>query len=396
MAGFKYNPASGRFEVVPAGGNGVAPSPANAKTTITNIGKAQVPQSRPANPRGGGSKPPAPNPVNPAGTGAGPPSPATGQYPPLAVPPTPPAPPAPSGQELIDSMWVAVQEEAAAYRSIYGEEPPASWWSARTSPIEATQKRLDASDKGSGSAAATKEAERIRGIQGGREGEAFLRQQAITRKAEMLQSVADLYDPQQTKSKEDLKTILQQASDAYDMAEKQVGSAQDNYTKNFKASTAYEGIPIATYNVADNPLIASLQQQGAGTGQVDAATDYARQFAGQTSALEKWAAGQLNTGQKNFESAAQNAAQMGTMAALQGLSGRRADVKTGINQQFSDALANIGAERTKATADVNTAIADIIAKADTMRAETSAKYGKLPSETKKGTKGNKNTKMTKP
>jgi hypothetical protein len=385
---FKYNPATGKFEVQTSGGNGQAPSPATAKTPTTNISKAK--QSRPANPQAVGPQPPA----QPPRAAAGPPSPVTGQYPQPAkavVPAGPPAP-TPDAQQLIDSMWVAVQEEAASYRSIYGEEPPASWWNARTAPIEATQKRLDASSKGGGSATVKAETERIRNIQGGREGEKFLRQQAVARKEEMLKRVAELYDPQQTKNATDLATVLKSASDAFDLAEKQVGAAQADFTKNFKPSTAYEGIPIATYNVADNPLIAALQQQGAGTEQVQAATDYARQFAQQTSGLEKWAAGQLGAGQKNFESAAQNAAQMGTMAALEGLGARRADVKTGINQQFADALAQIGQSKTEALGNVDTTIADIIAKADAMRAETSAKYGKLPSETKKKT-GNKTTKV---
>jgi hypothetical protein len=295
----------------------------------------------------------------------------------------------PDPQGVINSLWQNVYDEAAQYQTIYGDAPPAGWWSARTAPIEAAQKRLDTTAKGGGAAAAAaakakkEETERIRNVKGGREGEAFLREQAVTRKADMLKRVAELYDPQQTKNAEDLKTILKQASDAYDLAEKQVGEAQTNFQQQFKPSTAYEGIPVATYSVADNPLIAALQQQGAGTGQVDAATNYARQFAEQTSGLEKWAASQLSAGQKNYESAAQNAAQMGTMAALQGLSARRADVKTGIEQQFADALAKIGESRTQASSDVDNVIADIIAKADEMRAKTTSDYGLLPSETQK-------------
>lgn len=305
-----------------------------------------------------------------------------------------PTPAAPTGadtvndpQGVINSLWQNVYDEAAEYQTIYGDAPPSGWWSARTAPIEAAQKRLDLSTKGQGGGgaaakAAAAEAERVRGIKGGQAGEAFLREQAVTRKADMLKRVAELYDPQQTKSAEDLKTVLKQASDAYDLAEKQVGEAQANFQQQFRPSTAYEGIPIATYNVADNPLIAALQQQGAGTGQVDAATNYARQFAEQTSGLEKWAAGQLGTGQKNFEAAAQNAAQMGTMAALQGLGQRRADVKTSIEQQFADALAKINADRTTAESGVDTTIADIIAEADKLRAETLTKYGTLPAKKK--------------
>jgi hypothetical protein len=102
-----------------------------------------------------------------------------------------------------------------------------------------------------------------------------------------------------------------------------------------------------------------------------------------TSDLEKWALGQLNVGQQNYGSAIQNAAQMGTMAALQQLGGRRADVKTGIEQQFADALAELGKQEVGAKGGVDEAIADIISKADEMRAKTTADYGMLPSEVKK-------------
>jgi hypothetical protein len=386
---FKFNPATGKFEVVPSQDKGNSPvtglpGVTNKKTTPTPKGMpgVTVKPKKDESPYGegqgtyGGVSLPNPNPT------VLPPN-----YPPAA--PAVAGPPAPStagqqpdGQSIINSMWQSLYDEAVVYRGIYGEEPPASWWSARTTPIEAAQKRLDASAKstGDGGKAAKEEAERIRSIKGGREGEAFLREQAVTRKAEMLKRVAELYDPQETKSAEDLKTVLQSASDAFDLAEKQVGTAQEQFTKNFKGSTAYEGAPVSTFNVADNPLLAALQSQGAGTGEVQAATDLARQSAQSSSDLQKWAMSQLNTGQQNYGSAVQNAAQMGTMAALQQLGGRRADVKTGIEQQFADALAKIGAERTGSESKVDESIADIISKADEIRAKTTADFGTLPKE----------------
>lgn len=379
---FKYNPATGKFEVVPAQGKG-QPNPSKATTPKINPQAVGAKPKKDEAPYGegqgsyGGVSLPNPNPTvlppnYPAAAPAvlGPPAPST-------------AGKQPDGQSIINSMWQSVYDEAVVYRDTYGEEPPASWWSARTSPIEAAQKRLDASAKSTGDGGAKAredEQKRIRSIRGGREAEAFLREQAVTRKAEMLKRVAELYDPQETKSAEDLKVVLQSASDAFDLAEKQVNEGQTDFTKNFKGSTAYEGAPVSTFNVADNPLLAALQSQGAGTGEVQAATDLARQTAQSTSDLEKWAMSQLNTGQQNYGSAVQNAAQMGTMAALQQLGGRRADVKTGIEQQFADALAKIGAERTGAESKVDEAIADIISKADEIRAKTTADFGMLPKE----------------
>ena len=379
---FRMNPVTNKWEQVPAQGKGQpTPSPATAKTPTVNLPQATRVAATTAPQRIAPAVTPKPvtstTPKPPVNTQVGPQLGETGAVVPQQM----------DGQTVINAMWQGLYDEAAAYKAINFEDPPAGWWSARMAPIEAAQKRLDASGKSQGDGgasdrakAAKEEAERIRNIKGGREAEEFLRQQATTRKEEMLKRVAELYDPLKTKSAEDLKTVLQSASDAFDLAEKQVGEAQTGFEKQFKPSKAYEGVPISTFNVADNPLLAALQQQGAGTGEVQAETDYARQSAQATSDLEKWALGQLNVGQQNYGSAVQNAAQMGTMAALQQLGGRRADVKTGIEQQFADALAELGKQEVGAKGGVDEAIADIISKADEMRADTTAKYGNLPKD----------------
>ena len=295
-------------------------------------------------------------------------------------------------------MWQKMYDDAIEYKANnYGEDPPPGWWSARTSQIETVQKAVDkanqaAADKTKAQTAASaaaaktkadaeaKELERQRSIRGAREAEAFLRQQADTRKAEMLKRVAELYDPLQTKTNEVMARMLEAASQAYDTAESQVRAAGEDFTKGFTPSKAYSEIPLSTYTTAANPLLAALQQQGAGTGEVTAATEAANQFMAQQSALEKWAAGQLNVGQQNYDTAVQQSAKGGLAAALQGLAGRRADVKTGIEQQFADALSKISQERTTATSTVDEKIADIIAKADEIRANTTSEYGELPKE----------------
>lgn len=385
---FKYNPATGKWEQQQPIGS--------ARTPQVNIGKATTPkvnisQAKPSSskidvrpPRVTSSSVSTPTP--PSGPQVGP------QLSEVVLP-------APTGQAAIDAAWQAIYDEADAYRAAYGEEPPSSWWSTKTAQVENIQKRFDAQEKAaadaakagaSAAAAAAKakaeaekeERERVRKVRGGREAESFLRQQADTRKAEMMKRVAELYDPLKTKTEEDLTAALQAASDAYDAAEAQVRAAGEDFTKGFTPSKAYSEIPLSTYTTAENPLLAALQQQGAGTGEVTAATEAANQFMAQQSALEKWAAGQLNVGQQNYDTAVQQAAKGGLAAALQGLAGRRADVKTGIEQQFADALSKIAQERTTASSTVDEKIADIIAKADEMRAETTAEYGNLPKENK--------------
>ena len=303
----------------------------------------------------------------------------------------------------IAAMWQKMYDDAIEYKANnYGEDPPAGWWSARMAQIESIQKAVDkanqdaadkvkaetaanaAAAKSASAAAAAKlkaqqdELERQRKIKGSREAEAFLRQQADQTRASMLQRVAELYDPQKTATEAELTKVLQQANAAFDAAEGQVRAAGEDFTKSFTPSQAYSEIPLSTYTTAANPLLAALQQQGAGTGEVSAATEQANQFMAQQSALEKWAAGQLNVGQQNYDTAVQQAAKGGLAAALQGLAGRRADVASGINKQFADQLAQIEQARTGAQMDIDQKIQDIITEANKTRAETTFEYGNLP------------------
>lgn len=391
---FKYNPATGKWEQQkqPRGSSAIGatgmPGVVGGGPGSSAVGATGRPQPVPS--KTTGFKPKSTPSVTPTGGGPQPPAPIGPQLSSVVQP---------TGQAAIDAAWQAIYDEADAYRAAYGEEPPSSWWSTKTAQVENIQKRFDAQEKAaadaakasaSAAAAAAKakaeaekeERERVRKVRGGREAESFLRQQADTRKAEMMKRVAELYDPLKTKTEEDLTAALQAASDAYDAAEAQVRAAGEDFTKGFTPSKAYSEIPLSTYTTAENPLLAALQQQGAGTGEVTAATEAANQFMAQQSALEKWAAGQLNVGQQNYDTAVQQAAKGGLAAALQGLAGRRADVKTGIEQQFADALSKIAQERTTASSTVDEKIADIIAKADEMRAETTAEYGNLPKENK--------------
>lgn len=387
---YKFNPVTGKFEV-----QTTTPGPSTAKTPSSKIAPSKV------TPKATGLiGPPAPTPT-PSRPAAGPPSPTTGKYPSVADPNVvrnAGAVTMPSGQAAIDAALTSLYDEAAAYKAAnYGEDPPAGWWEAKMYPIKQAQDRLDAAAKAAAdkaakaasaaaSAAAKAEAEkkaeleRQRKIRGGRESEAFLRQQADEQKAAMLKRVAELYDPLQTKTEEELTKTLQAASDAFDRAQEQVSAAGESYKKGFVPSAAYQNIPLATYQTAENPLLAALQQQGAGTGEVSAATEQANQFMAQQKALSEWAASQLNIGQQNYDIAAKSAAEGALAAGLQGLAGRRADVKSGIEKQFADTLSQIAQQRTGALSDVDSKIQDIISEANKVRAETTANYGNLPSE----------------
>jgi hypothetical protein len=295
--------------------------------------------------------------------------------------------------DMIDDIALS----ASAYYDQTGVQPTAAWYELNMLPISikldadaaAVKKaEADAERRANAAIAAAKtaaekaaaEKERIRAINAGRQAEKFLREQAENVKTSATERIANLFDPMVAGSEEEKARMLESVGTAFDNSINQVKTAQEQFAANFKPSTAYEGAPVATYSVADNPLLAALQSQGAGTAEVGAATDYARQSAQQTSDLEKWAMSQLNVGQQNYGSAVQNAAQQGTMAGLQQLAARRPEVEAGISKQQQAFLDELNRERAQQTGAADEKYQDLIAEANKIAAGTTADYGNLPKE----------------
>ncbi len=295
--------------------------------------------------------------------------------------------------DMIDDIALS----ASAYYDQTGLQPTAAWYELNMLPISikldadaaAVKKaEADAERRANAAVAAAKtaaekaaaEKERIRAINAGRQAEKFLREQAENVKTSATERIANLFDPMVAGSEEEKAKMLESVGIAFDNSINQVKTAQEQFAANFKPSTAYEGAPVATYSVADNPLLAALQSQGAGTAEVSAATDYARQSAQQTSDLEKWAMSQLNVGQQNYGSAVQNAAQQGTMAGLQQLAARRPEVEAGISKQQQAFLDELNRERAQQTGAADEKYQDLIAEANKIAAGTTADYGNLPKD----------------
>jgi len=372
MAGLKYNATTGKYESkTPVGTQGTQSRPANPRATATPARTSAPTTATP---------PPVGRPA------AGPPSPVTGAYPTVAKP-----------TQTYEQIINKINDGARAYFEEVGSYPASSWYELQMLPITikmdadaaAVKKATaDAERRANAAVAAAKtaadkaaaEKERIRAINAGRQAETFLRNQAQDIKDRTMTRISELYAPMEAKSKEQYDAILAGVDTAFTNAEQTVKTAQEQFTANFKPSTAYEGAPVSTFSVADNPLLAALQQQGAGTAEVSAATDYARQSAQQTSDLEKWAMSQLNVGQQNYGSAVQNAAQQGTMAGLQQLAARRPEVVAGVSTEQQGFLDELARQRSKDEAGAGSEYDKLITEANKIAASTTADYGNLPKD----------------
>jgi hypothetical protein len=224
---------------------------------------------------------------------------------------------------------------------------------------------------------------RLRGIEGGNAAADYLFSQAGRRTTEGLIRVRELYDPMAKMADSEFATQLELLANDFKTARGQVTGAGEDFLKNFVDSVAYKDVPITTLEAPTNPLLAALQSQGAGTGEVQAVSDFAKQFATSTSDLGKWAAGQLNVGQQNFDIASKRASTGATTAALQGLAGQEPRIKAGMQSDLNKRLQDIALQRAQAEESVYARQGAQEDSAAALRANTLAQYGKpnKPKET---------------
>jgi len=233
------------------------------------------------------------------------------------------------------------------------------------------------------SAARKDEAARIKAIDeararaAGESSAKFLESSAATQKADSEKKIKDLYGGLQTSAKDRLDLMLSQLETDTAAAGKTITDAGDAYAKSFKPSMGYTA-PVTTLNVSENPLLAALQQQGAGTGEVQAATNLAQQTAGATSDLQKWAMGQLGVGQQNYETNMQNVNAQALQAALATLASNKSKAGTGFKYDYSSQVDKINSDQAAAQAAADAEIQKLINEAAKIRASTVLQTGVTP------------------
>ena len=222
-----------------------------------------------------------------------------------------------------------------------------------------------------------KDIETARARAAGESAATFLESSAASQKATADKRIEDLYGGLQTSAKDRLDLMLKQLETDTATAQNTVTGANEQFNKSFTPSVGYTA-PVTTLNVAENPLLAALQQQGAGTEEVQAATNLAQQTAGATSDLQKWAMSQLGVGQQNYEAGVQNANSQALQAALQNLATRKSQVGTSFQSGYQTELDKIATDQAAAQSDSDAAIQKLIDEAANIRAKTIAETGITP------------------
>ena len=197
---------------------------------------------------------------------------------------------------------------------------------------------------------------------------------AKTASEKALDALRELYAPQETalgtqkqKQIDLLKSVLgQSAAD--------IKTGEENFISGIRPTTAYTDLPLTALPQQQNALIAALQSQGAGTGEVQAqqASDEAlNQF---TRQLLQRSAAQYGDVQQNYLNSLVNAGRGASQAGRDFLSLEKPRLESGIQSKYDELLASLAGDRASAESDVQKRLQDALDEAAKVRVGATEKY----------------------
>jgi hypothetical protein len=193
-----------------------------------------------------------------------------------------------------------------------------------------------------------------------------------------LARIAGLYDPQMSAAEASRDEELRLLRDALMGARGSIDSATQEYLQNLAPTRAFENVPLIALEAQENPLLAALASQGAGTGEIEAQRGLDTALANQLRALSERSAQQYGATESSYMDALRRSALGGQMAGQQYLSTRGAEAEAGIGSRYADLLNELRTGRTKAEADVATQLQEALTKAFEERFNVQSKYPAAP------------------
>jgi hypothetical protein len=202
-----------------------------------------------------------------------------------------------------------------------------------------------------------------------------------------LEALAGIYDPQIADVESQREKQLQLLADAITQGKTDITDAEAKFLEGIVAPTAYENIPFVGLSQEQNPLLAALQAQGAGTAEVESQRALDAALASSLKSLSERAAAQTAQADKNYFTALKNAGLGVSQAGRTYLGQRQPEIQAALESQFSDLANELRTARAKSEADVQSQLQDVLTEAIKSRGETTADYGPLNTVINAGTTG---------
>lgn len=192
------------------------------------------------------------------------------------------------------------------------------------------------------------------------------------------QRIAGVYDPQISAADAERQRQLQMLQDIIGQSRGQVDAATQEFLANIPQSSAYQDVPFASLQAEQNPLLAALQSQGAGTGEVEAQRNLSNALAQQMQDMYARSAQQYQRSEQGYLDALRRAGVGAGAAGQQYLAQQQPALTSGIESQYQDLLSGLRGQKAEQESAVANRLSDLLQGIIESRADTRAKYGPAP------------------
>ena len=202
---------------------------------------------------------------------------------------------------------------------------------------------------------------------------------------EQRQRIGSSYEPAFTAGDENRRRQLQMLADAIAGGRGQISSATDELMQYLPQSTAFQDVPLTALQSEVNPLLAALQAQGAGTQEVESQRALSDALANQMRAMQQRSAEQYGQADQAYLDAIRRSAQQAGAAGQQYLSMQEPQLRSGIEQSYSDYLNQLRQSRAAEEANVANSLSDALQEIIKSRMEVAQTYTKPKNTRRRGT-----------
>lgn len=197
---------------------------------------------------------------------------------------------------------------------------------------------------------------------------------AQTASEKALKALADLYAPQESSLTTQRQNQLDLLKQVLGQSTADIAAGEQQFVSGVRPTSAYTDLPLTALPQQQNALIAALQSQGAGTGEIQAQQASDAALNDFTKQLLQRSAAQYGDVQQNYLNSVINAGRGASQAGRDYLSMQRPQLETSIGSEYDKLLANLRSDRAGAESDVQTRLQDALNKAEEARMEGAIKY----------------------
>jgi hypothetical protein len=197
---------------------------------------------------------------------------------------------------------------------------------------------------------------------------------AQTASEKALEALANLYAPQESSLTTQRQNQLDLLKQVLGQSTADIAAGEQQFVSGVRPTSAYTDLPLTALPQQQNALIAALQSQGAGTGEIQAQQASDAALNDFTKQLLQRSAAQYGDVQQNYLNSVINAGRGASQAGRDYLSMQKPQLETSIGSEYDKLLASLRSERAGAESDVQTRLQDALNEAEKARIEAATKY----------------------